>query len=87
MIEKFLDEFPKTRIVRTPNDGIHIYYKVDREIRCKVNLYEGIDIRGDGGYVVGVGSVINGKEYKIDGGAVLLKLMKQFIASWKVDIN
>ena len=40
VIEKFLDEFPKTRIVRTPNDGIHIYYKVDREIRCKVNLYE-----------------------------------------------
>lgn len=69
VIEKFLDEFPETRIVRTPNDGMHIYYKVNKEVRCKVNLYEGIDVRGDGGYVVGVGSVINGKEYKMDSGA------------------
>lgn len=64
-IEPFLKEFPPTRIVRTVNDGWHMYYLVNRSISCKVNLYEGIDIRGEGGYVVGIGSSIDGKTYTI----------------------
>ena len=41
-----------------------MYYHVNREIHCTTNLLPGIDIRGEGGYVIGVGSVINNKFYK-----------------------
>lgn len=63
-IKKYMRQFPQTRIVRTPNNGFHIYYKVNRPIRSRVGLYPGIDIRGEGGYVLGVGSKINGKFYQ-----------------------
>lgn len=64
-IEPFLKDFPKTRIVKTANNGWHMYYYVNRKVSCKVNLYEGIDIRGEGGYVVGVGSKVNGNDYTV----------------------
>lgn len=62
---QFKDKFPKTMIVQTPTGGYHYYYFVDREIKNKVNLYDGIDIRGDGGYIVGAPSLINNKSYTI----------------------
>lgn len=62
-IESYIKRFPKTKIVRTPNDGWHFYYYVDRQIPCRVNLYEGIDVRGEGGYVVGAGSQMDDRKY------------------------
>ncbi|MFQ9922020.1 MAG: bifunctional DNA primase/polymerase [Beduini sp.] len=62
-IKPFLKDFPKTKIVKTANNGWHMYYKVDRQIPNKTNLYEGIDVRGERGYVVGIGSVIDGNSY------------------------
>ena len=64
-IKPFLKGFPKTKIVKTPNNGWHMYYRVDRPIPNKTNLYEGIDVRGEHGYVVGIGSVIDGNSYSI----------------------
>lgn len=64
-IEPFLNNFPKTLVVKTANNGWHMYYYVDRPISCKVGLYEAIDIRGEGGYVVGAESVIENKKYFI----------------------
>lgn len=64
-IEPFLKKFPKTLVVKTANNGWHMYYYVDRPISCKVGLYEAIDIRGEGGYVVGAESVIENKKYFI----------------------
>lgn len=62
-IKPFLKGFPKTKVVKTPNNGWHMYYKVDKPIPNKTNLYEGIDVRGEHGYVVGIGSVIDGNSY------------------------
>lgn len=62
----FLNKFPKTRTVRTANGGFHYYFYVDREVKCKVNLYDGIDIRGEGEYVVAPPSVIDGKAYIVE---------------------
>lgn len=62
-IKPFVKEFPKTKIVKTANNGWHMYYKVDRQISNKTNLYEGIDVRGEHGYVVGIGSVIDDNSY------------------------
>lgn len=62
-IKSFLKDFPSTKIVKTPNNGWHMYYRVDREISCRTGIVKGVDIRGSGGYVVGIGSVINGNRY------------------------
>ena len=62
-IKLFLKDFPSTKIVKTPNNGWHMYYRVDREISCRTGIVKGVDIRGDGGYVVGIGSVVNGNRY------------------------
>ena len=49
-----LNELPPTRLVATVNGGRHYYFKMpDANIKCSVNLlYEGVDVRGDGGYVI-----------------------------------
>jgi putative DNA primase/helicase len=48
---------PDTPCVKTPR-GLHFYFRHPRkDARNKVNLFPGADFRGDGGYVVGPGSV------------------------------
>ena len=54
-IKSYINNFPQTFTVKTPNKGFHLYYRVDKEVGCKVGLYSGIDIRGEHGYVVGAG--------------------------------
>lgn len=54
---------PQTVMSRTPSGGKHLFYQSDSTIRCKVGIYPGVDIRGDGGYVVVPPSKIDGKEY------------------------
>jgi hypothetical protein len=54
--------------VKTPSEGRHIYYLVpDGEtVNNSVGkLGPGVDVRGRGGYVVGPGSIIDGKAYKV----------------------
>jgi hypothetical protein len=46
--------WPATRTVRTRSGGWHLYYRVEGEVRNSAGkLAEGVDVRGDGGYVVG----------------------------------
>lgn len=54
--------------VRTQSGGIHVYLKTDHPHSNAVNKfaeYPGIDIRGEGGYVVGPGSAIGGRSYTL----------------------
>lgn len=63
-----LDTFPKTFTVETPSGGYHLYYKYNGSIKQSANAYAKyphVDIRNDGGYVVGPFSKVDGKEYKI----------------------
>jgi len=54
----------ETYTVKTPSGGFHYYFKHPNEpIKNRVNFRDGIDIRGDGGYVLAVGSSIDGNEY------------------------
>ena len=62
-LKPFLATFPKTKVAKTCNDGYHLYYKVDREVRNSIALMEGIDVRGDGGYVLAPPSVVDDKSY------------------------
>jgi hypothetical protein len=55
---------PPTRTSRTASGGLHLLYRVAKEIKNKSGVYPGVDIRGDGGYIVAPGSLINGKAYE-----------------------
>ncbi|MGI9251286.1 MAG: AAA family ATPase [Pseudohongiellaceae bacterium] len=55
----FIDDFMS---VETPRGGFHIYASDD--IANSVSgIFPGIDTRGNGGYVVGPGSIIDGRHY------------------------
>jgi len=63
-LEAELGEIRDTRTAATPTGGAHLYLSVEQELRCSVeHLGPGIDVRGDGGYVVAPPSVINGTPY------------------------
>jgi len=54
--------------VRTQSGGIHVYLRTEHPHGNGVNKfaeYPGIDIRGEGGYVVGPGSTVSGRAYTI----------------------
>jgi hypothetical protein len=60
-------EFPKTLTQKTPTGGLHLIYKTKEPIKQGANvLGSGLDIRSRGGYIVGAGSLLNGKAYTTD---------------------
>jgi RecA-family ATPase len=64
-----LDTFegvPDTFTVETPTGGLHLYFKPEAPVGNSAGkLGAGLDVRGDGGYVVGPGSTIDGKPYSV----------------------
>lgn len=74
---KYILEFgePETLKISTPNKGLHYYFNYTNEdedtqkkiIKCITNSSKyrgkGIDIRTDGGYIIGPGTKINNIEY------------------------
>lgn len=64
-------KIPETYKIRTPSGGLHLFFRTKYAglIRNSAGILgPGIDVRGEGGYVVAEGSVIDGKRYKrIDG--------------------
>jgi hypothetical protein len=53
-------DFPATYTQATPTGGSHILYSAENAVRNGVSvLGAGLDIRGDGGYVVAAGSVLD----------------------------
>lgn len=57
--------FHDTLTVRTASGGWHYYFAHTEGFRNRAGLLPGIDTRGDGGYVVGPGSVIDGEMYDV----------------------
>jgi len=49
----------------TPNGGYHLLFKYDKDLHHGQSTEYSIDIRSNGGYIMGHGSIINGKSYKI----------------------
>jgi hypothetical protein len=61
-----------TYTVDTPSGGCHLYFCADAEVRARNSagaIGELIDVRADGGYVVGAGSRIGGRAYTARRGA------------------
>lgn len=78
--EKDLKLPQKALIQRTPSGGYHFLFKCDGEKPANKNGFlRGVDIRGDGYYIVVTPSVINGREYSwVDEGAELLEFPEAF---------
>jgi len=56
---------PDTARVKSPNGGLHIYFKYVVGTRNRGALGAGVDIRSEGGYVLAAGSVMaNGRRYE-----------------------
>lgn len=61
--KEYMKKF-QTYTVKSPNGGIHLYFQYDQDLYTIAGKEE-IDIRNDGGYIVGPGSSIDGKKYEI----------------------
>lgn len=62
-------DLPPTLQQHTPTGGIHFIYVCDKPIGNPVGAFPGVDIRGDGGYIVAAPSQINGKVYRFADGS------------------
>lgn len=63
--EKEHGELPETVTALTGKGGMHLYYICNTPISCSVDNEKGVDIRGDGGYVVAPPSIHpNGRSYE-----------------------
>jgi len=57
---------PETFTVETPSGGLHLYFRPAGEVANSAGrIGPGLDVRGQGGYVVAPGSTIDGKQYRI----------------------
>lgn len=58
---------PQTYTVRTWSRGYHLYFRYPKGcgVSCGANVVPGIDWRGEGGYVVAPGSVVNRSMYEV----------------------
>lgn len=59
-----IHDLDATLSASTPTGGLHIYCILQEPLPGKNGYLPGIDLKSDGGYVVGPGSVIDGKEYE-----------------------
>ena len=48
----------------TPSGGWHLYYRMPGPLRSRNGILPGVDLKADGGYVVGPGSEIDGSPYE-----------------------
>ena len=76
-LDDYLKKYPDALIVQTGSGGYHIYFGIppgldhNLSIATNINGIKGLDVRGNGGYVVAPGSIHpNGNEYKIIHGSL-----------------
>lgn len=62
-------DFPPTFEQSTPTGGRHLIYLVDYAVRQGADVFApGLDVRSQGGYIVGAGSTTDRGEYKVRSG-------------------
>lgn len=63
LLEMLFCDLPATHEVRTPTGGRHLYFRSANPVRSRIGFMTGIDIKGEGGFVVAEGSVVDGGVY------------------------
>jgi|GEM_PF-1608589 len=70
----------------TPHDGCHRYHLMNGEpVRNRANVVPGVDVRGEGGYVLAPPSVVDGKPYRWHTGAALGELELAPVPEWMLE--
>lgn len=70
-------KLPDTCQTITGRGGYHLLFRSDKQIRNRVNILEGIDIRGEGGYIVAPPSMHpNGNRYEWEYGLEDIEIQK-----------
>lgn len=64
LLEAIHDDFPPTVVTITPSGGLHCYFHTEDSSGFPAKLATDIDLKGEGGYVVGPGSTIDGNDYR-----------------------
>ncbi len=59
------NQFFDTLVVATPSGGAHYFLSTEQELAKRQGFMDGLDFQAVGSYVVGPGSAINGREYRI----------------------
>lgn len=73
----------ETVVVSTPSGGRHYYFASDDIVGCSVSArIKGIDIRGDGGYVVAPGSITGKGGWKVEPPSELQHIINRRFALW-----
>ena len=81
--EDYIKKF-NTLTQKTANGGYHLIFKYDKQLKQTVNLTHNIDIRSDGGYIVGYGSSIFKKKYTIELNSSIKKVPKT-LKDWLIN--
>lgn len=81
LLEAIYDPLPATYRVRTSSRGDHHYFRVDGKEQFASKLADHVDLKTIGGFVVGPGSVINGRRYAVVDD-VDPALMRPFPEAW-----
>lgn len=64
-LEDLYGELPATLMADTPSGGVHYFFAYpDFRVGNAVNFRPGLDVRGEGGYIVAPPSVIDGRFYR-----------------------
>jgi putative DNA primase/helicase len=60
-------DLPPTLVIKTPSGGYHLFYKAPPGVIVprRIGVKPGLDVLGEGGYVVAAGSWVNGCVYAI----------------------
>jgi len=74
------DGLPNTYTQRTPTGGLHLCYRAPGgHIKSVAGWRPGVDIRGNGGFIVAAGSTVDGGEYTLANPAPIVPLTTRFV--------
>lgn len=81
-----------TLTVKTPNDGLHLYFKYREGLRNTAGVLPGIDIRTTGGIIIAPGSKIKKKDgttggYKVARGKVINEMPDELFTILKENLK
>jgi hypothetical protein len=83
-LEREHGELPDCPVVLTPNGGEHRYFKFEHRVGNAVRFDTGLDVRSQGGLVIGVGSETEKGRYLFEASASLADIEPPEMPEWLV---
>ena len=83
-LDQIVKRFKDTLIIKTARGGLHLYFQFDNRIKTTANSFHQIDIRSNGSYVVGAGSVVPTGSYSVVSNSPI-SVIPEELSSWLID--